>query len=124
MILDSCFLIDLLAGDDAAIAKLDEIADEMLVVPTLVFTEVAVGIDPATPEGNRFDDIMDDVTLAPYDAEAARRAVGIQRGLAGDGDAIGAIDAIIAGIALARDEPVLTRNTAEFVRTPATISPY
>lgn len=124
MMLDACFVIDLLAGDEAAVAKLDEIADGLLVVPTLVYTEVAVGIDPTTPAGEQFQRIMQDVTMVPYDAEAARRAVGIQRQLLETGDRVGAVDAMVAGIALARDDSVVTRNVEEFARTPVTVSPY
>lgn len=124
MILDACFLIDLLDGDDAAVAKLDEIRTDWLVVPTLAYTEVGVGIDPETRTGRRFEEIMAEVTLVPYDGEAARRAVDIQRQLVDAGEAIGAVDAMIAGIALARDEPLVTRNTAEFTRTPVRVSPY
>ena len=124
MILDSCFLIDLLDSEAAAVAKLKGIDDELLVVPTLVYTEVAVGIDPETPTGERFEEVMDDVPLVAYDGEAARRAVDVQRDLRSTGERIGAVDAMIAGIALARDEPVVTRNAEEFVRTPVRVSPY
>lgn len=124
MILDACFLIDLLAGDEAASAKLAEIEGDLLVVPTLAYTEVAVGIDPETDAGREFEEVMEDVSFAPYDAEAARRAVGIQRELGSSGEPIGTVDAMIAGIAVARDEPIVTRNASEFARTPATVSPY
>lgn len=124
MILDATFLIDLIAKDEGAVAKLDEIANEPLAVPTLAYTEVAVGIDPDTAGGRQFETIMDRVTLVPYDSEAARRAVDVQRQLVKQGDAIGAVDAMIAGTALARDEAIVTRNIAEFGRTPARVSPY
>lgn len=124
MILDACFLIDLLAEDPGAVAKLDEISDELLVVPTLVYTEVGIGIDPTTATGRKFDNILDEIPLVPYDAEAARRAVDIQRDLSQNGDQIGAVDAMIAGIAVARDEPIVTRNASEFARTPVRVTPY
>jgi len=124
MILDACFLIDLLADDAATVAKLDEIHDRLLAVPTLTYTEVGVGFDPASQESQRFEEIMDRVVLVPYDGDAARRAVDIQRQLRAQGAQIGAVDAMIAGIALARDAPVVTRNVEEFSRTPARVSPY
>ncbi|MFW5920076.1 MAG: type II toxin-antitoxin system VapC family toxin [Halanaeroarchaeum sp.] len=124
MILDSCFLIDVLADEAAAVAKLEEISEDPLVVPTLVYTEVAVGVDPETSTGERFEDVMDDVPLVAYDGEAARRAVDVQRNLQSDGERIGAVDAMIAGTALVRDEPVVTRNAEEFARTPVRVSPY
>jgi len=124
VILDACFLIDLVAGDEAAVAKLDEIADRHIVVPTLAYTEVGVGIDPTTPEGRRFDEVMAGVPMVAYDTEAAERAVDVQRQLRDRGDTIGAVDAMIAGTALARGEPIVTRNVGEFRRTPVRVSPY
>ena len=124
MILDACFLIDLLDEDAGAVEKLDEINDELLVVPTLVYTEVGIGIDPTTSTGQQFEDILEDVPLVPYDGEAARRAVDIQRDLSQNGEQIGAVDAMIAGIAVARDDPIVTRNAGEFARTPARVTPY
>jgi predicted nucleic acid-binding protein len=124
VILDASFLIDLLASDAGATAKLAEIDDELLTVPTLAYTEVGVGLDSETDEGREFEAIMDRMTLVPYDAEAARRAVDVQRALLADGDPVGAVDAMIAGIALARDEPIVTRSVSEFSRTPARVSPY
>lgn len=124
MILDSSFLIDLLAGDAGAVAKLEEIDDELLVVPTLVYTEVGVGLDSEGEETRRFEEVMERMTLVPYDAEAARRAVDLQRGLFETGEPVGAVDAMIAGIALARDAAIVTRNADEFDRTPVRVSPY
>ena len=124
MILDSCFLIDLLAEEAAAVAKLEQIKDELLVVPTLVYTEVAVGLDPNGATNERFEETMDDVPLVTYDGAAARRAVDIQRDLQSAGERIGAVDAMIAGIGLARDAPVVTNNAAEFAGTPVRVSPY
>jgi len=124
VILDAGFLIDLLADDAGAVAKLNESDDKLLVVPTLVYTKIGIGIDPSTATGRQFGDILDDIPLVPYDREAARRAVDIQRDIAGRGERIGAVDAMISGIAVARDEPIVTRNANEFARTPVRISPY
>lgn len=124
MILDATFLIDLVAEDAGAVAKLEEIDDRRLTVPTLAYTEVGIWIDPNAAPADRFESVMGQLTLVPYDAEAARRAVDVQRQLVSQGEPIGAVDAMIAGIALARDEPVVTRNVDEFSRTPVRVSPY
>lgn len=124
MILDATFLIDLLAGDAGAAAKLAEIDNRPVSVPTLAYTEVAVGIDPETDDGRTFESVMDRLPLIAYEAAAARRAVDIQRQLIDRGERIGAVDAMIAGIAVARDEPIVTRNASEFARTPARVAPY
>lgn len=124
MILDACFLIDLLADDAAAVAKLDEIHDELLAVPTLTYTEVGIGLDPASEEGQRFEEIMDRVMVVPYDGDAARRVVDIQRQLRVQGSQLGAVEGMIAGMAVARDAPIVTRNVEEFSRTPVRVTPY
>lgn len=124
MILDACYLIDLLAGDAAARARLEEVVDEQLVVPTLAYTEVAVGLNAGSRKEQTFDEVMEQVTLVPYDGRAARRAVDLQRQLRNQGEPIGAVDAMMAGIAIARDDTILTRNVEEFARTPARVSPY
>lgn len=124
MILDASFLIDLLRDDPGAVAKLEEITERHLRVPTLAYTEVAIGIDPMSASGQRFESVMEDVVLLSYGAEEARRAVDIQRSLSDKGEPIGAIDAMIAGTALVQDAPVVTRNASEFRRTPVRVSPY
>ena len=124
MILDSSFLIDLMDEDAGAVAKMEELDRARLTVPTLVYTEVGTGLDAGSPPAEAFEAMVADVALAPYDAEAARHAVSIQRQQSKQGTPIGAVDAMIAGTALARDEPILTRNLAEFSRTPVQLSPY
>jgi Predicted nucleic acid-binding protein, contains PIN domain len=123
VILDSSFVIDLLADDDAAVAKLDEIADRQLTVPTLVYTEVGVGFDPETATAARFEEIMQHVTLVAYDDEAARRAVGIQRQLRQQGDRVGAVDVMIAGSRSHATCP-LSHGTSVSRPHAGTVSPY
>lgn len=55
MILEASFLIDLIADDDGATAKLCEIDDKRVTVPTLAYTEVGVGIESGTPQAQRFE---------------------------------------------------------------------
>lgn len=124
MILDSSFLIDLMADDSAAVAKMSELDRQQLTVPTLVYTEVGSGLESGSTQERRFESVIDEVKLAPYDTDAARRAVEIQRQLSRQGNPVGAVDAMIAGTALVRDEPVVTRNVTEFRRTPARVDPY
>lgn len=114
MILDSCFLIDLMAGDGAAVAKLDELVAEgrQLSVSTLSVTEVERGLD--TRERERFGAVVEDVDIAAYDRKMARRAASVLRSLDDDGAPIGAVDAMVAATALERDGSVVTRNVAEF----------
>lgn len=125
MILDSCFLIDLMAGDEAAVAKLDELVAERrpLSTSTLSVTEIERGLGPAKLE--QFDAVVADVDVVPYDREMARRAASVLRVLDGQGETIGAVDAMMAATALERDGAVVTRNVAEFRRVEGVrVVPY
>lgn len=124
MILDACFVIDLLADDPGAVAKLDEIDHHQLVIPTPVYVEVGLGFDPGSSESEIFEEVMQQVTLAPFDSEAARRCVDLQRDLYREGRPLSAVDAMIGGQALSRDAPIVTRNVEDFGRVPVRVSPY
>jgi len=124
MILDSSFPIDLMNEDAGAVPTMEELDRDQLTVPTLVCTEVGTGFDAGSSQAEAFEAMVADVTLALYDAGAPRHAVSIQRQLSEQGTLINAVDAMIAGTALARDKAILTRNVAEFSRTPVQPSPY
>lgn len=126
MILDSSFLIDLMASDEAAVAKLEElVADgKPLGVPALTVTEVGTGLrDESAREA--FDDVLVDIDVVPLDRDAALRAARIQRRLEADGQRIEVVDAMIAATALERDAAVVTRNVSEYRRVDGVrVTPY
>lgn len=124
MILDASFLIDLMGDDPGAVAKLDELAGDPLSIPTLIYTEVGTGLPPGSSAERAFEEAVGAVSIVPYHLEAAKRAVDIQRTLLERGTPIGAVDVMVAGTAVARDEPIVTRNVEAFARTPARLSPY
>ncbi|MFB6308311.1 MAG: PIN domain-containing protein [Haloarculaceae archaeon] len=116
MILDSCFLIDLMAGDEAAVAKLDELVAKRrpLAVSTPSVTEIERGL--GREELDRFDAVVADLDVVAYDRSMARRAATILRTLDEQGTPVGAVDAMVAATALERDGAVVTRNVEEFRR--------
>ena len=125
MILDTCFLIDLMGGDEAAIVKLDEFATNgrPLSTSTITVTEVERGLEP--DEFDRFRDVIADVDVVPYNRSMARRAADRLRSLDEKGTPIGAVDGMIAGTALERDGVVVTRNVSEFRRVEGIrVDPY
>lgn len=122
VLLDSCYLIDLFAEDDAAIAKLDEFDWRDASVSTLTVTEVGRGL--SEPRRERFESIVERVDILPYGFVEARRAIDEHRRLEREGQPIGAVDAMIAGTAIEANKPVLTRNVSEFRRTRASVTPY
>lgn len=126
MILDSCFLIDLMAGDEGAIAKLDELTENAspMALSAITVTEVGIGLG-GDAEREAFDRLVDRMTVVPFDHRTGRRAARIQRELYRDGRPIGALDLLIAATAVERGEPVVTRNVTEFTRVPdCSVSPY
>jgi predicted nucleic acid-binding protein len=125
VILDSCFLVDLMAGDEAAVAKLDELVAEgrQLSVSTLSVTEVERGL--TARERERFDAVVEDVDVVAYERAMAHRAASVLRSLDDEGAPVGAVDAMVAATALERDGAVVTRNVAEFRRVDGVrVVPY
>lgn len=116
MILDSCFFIDLMASDEAAIVKLDELVTDghALSVSTVSVTELERGLDAEGRE--RFDALLRDVDIVPYDRTIARRGADLLQSLDDRGEPIGALDAMVAATALEHDGRVVTRNVSEFKR--------
>ena len=116
MILDSCFFIGLMASDEAAIVKLDELVTDghALSVSTVSVTELERGLDAEGRE--RFDALLRDVDIVPYDRTIARRGADLLQSLDDRGEPIGALDAMVAATALEHDGRVVTRNVSEFKR--------
>lgn len=126
MILDSCFVIDLMDDEEAAVAKLHELVADgrPLALSSLTVTEVGVGLNSPVAR-DRFDDVTDRMSVVPFEGSTARRAARIQRGLRDDGSPVGIVDAMIAATAVERDESVVTRNVSEFRRIDdVRVSPY
>lgn len=119
MIVDSCFIIDLMRESESALIKLAEIRDkrqlQYITAPTVM--ELAVGVSlAALPKNERkkIYDILAGFQVIPLDTSSAWRA-GIEIGrLRKTGKIIDPIDGQIAGIALQHDEIIVTRNTRHF----------
>lgn len=126
MILDSCFLIDLMMDDDAAGAKLDELLDNprRTILPAPTVTEVERGLG-STARRQAFRGIVDELSVVPYDHRTSKRAADLLRTLDERGEPIGTLDAMVAATALVHDVPVVTRNVSEFDRVDGlTVTPY
>lgn len=71
--------------------------------------------DPPS-ERARVQQLIERYPALPLTPEAADRAGKIHGALANAGSAIGAVDALIAAVALENDLTLLTRNTREFAK--------
>ena len=90
------------------------------ICPLTVF-EIEFGIAKSTrPKALRLflDDVLARYTFAPFTAPAASQAGQLRAQLERKGPPIGPYDLLIAGIALAHDLTVVTRNVREFLRVP------
>lgn len=116
MFLDTTFIIDLLARDPDAEAKRDALigASGPVGLSTLTVFEIGVGLRDG--ERERFETVLESLSVIPPGVPEVWRAVSIQQALRDDGEQIGVIDVLIAGTAAERGEAVLTRNVDEFAR--------
>ncbi|MBI4182147.1 MAG: PIN domain-containing protein [Candidatus Aenigmarchaeota archaeon] len=121
MILDTSFLIDLMRGDMTAVRKLDDLEERRtsmnITAPTLF--ELWSGFRRSRlPEVERqhIESVLAIGVLWPLDVEAAVRGGLVDGLLLAQGKGIEPVDAMIAGIALCRGEPVITRNADHFSR--------
>lgn len=91
----------------------------IVAISTITLYELEVGIaKSAQPEQRlqRLSALVESVLLLPFDEAAARRAGQVRASLEKQGTPIGAMDYMIAGIALANNAILVTHNLAEFSR--------
>jgi len=121
LILDTSFLIDVQKGVEAAVEKAVEIESNGCPrrVPHVVLYELYIGIGKGaqTDENReRVENVLSSLPLEPTTPSIARRAGKIEGELQKEGEAIGAVDAIVAATALDYDEPVVTADSGDFER--------
>lgn len=128
MILDTTFVLDLLDGDEGAVAKAEELERDgvTMKLPTMTILELYVGIGAAVREDEErhIRRVIDPIPVVPMDEDVAIRA----------GRRIGELnasafkrekgDAAIGATADVAGEPVLTRNVADFERLGFEVETY
>lgn len=131
MILDSSYLFDLMAGDDAAFSKGVELVErgEMQWLPTPVVAEVYYGV--ATSRSDTTEQEVRNRLLAyprvSVDAEVARVAgelLAAADDTAGGNAGVGSNDAYIAAMASVIDDAVLTDNIDDFKTLGVPVKTY
>lgn len=131
MILDSTFLFDLMAEERAAFERGVELVEEgeMQWIPTPVLADAYYGA-ATTRSTVTFDQLRNHLLGYPrvdVDEEVARIAGGLLA-KADDGNGgncgVGWNDALIGAIGEILDEPVLTRNTADFEALGVPVETY
>lgn len=123
MIQDTSFVLDVLDGDDDALAVLDGIEtgrkpEKVSSVTVLELYEGVERADRPDDEKRAVLDVLDSKTVVSADHDVMRRAGRISGELYAAGRPIDREDCVIAATALSEDEPVLTRNADHFERVP------
>lgn len=120
-LLDSSTVIDIFNGNKEALFNLDMTPSQDVSTSSLVFTELAAGmqgqIKDSTPH-KMAKNFMQFATIEPYGRDAALIAGDLLVLLAKKGKPVGQMDTMIAAHALAIDATLVTANTKHFERIP------
>lgn len=121
MIVDTCFIIDFMQNDVGAIMKFDELQArrEPLRVTTVNLFELYTGTaqyHSPEQEKQKIASFLRGQHIILLEPEAAQRGGEINGTLISQGNQIGPFDCLHAGIALIKNEQLLTRNIKHFSR--------
>ena len=118
-VVDTNTLIYFFKGMGNVARRLLAVSPKDIGIPSIVLYELEYGIARSTsPAKSRaqLKELCSLVAVLPFDGEAARLSASIRAGLEKKGTPIGPHDLLIAGVALANQGTLVTRNTKEFSR--------
>jgi tRNA(fMet)-specific endonuclease VapC len=119
VVLDTNTLIYFFRGEGQVADHLLATPPSTVAVPTLVVYELETGIAKSSDNARRrmqLDAMLDVVDVIPFGLAEARCAAAIRARLEAAGTPIGPLDTLIAGVALANNATLITRNSREFGR--------
>jgi tRNA(fMet)-specific endonuclease VapC len=120
-LLDTNTLIYLFNQRGAVAQRLQATPAHTIKLATPVLFELEFGTAKSTrPDQQRLliDHVMHVYEVLPFDYASAKAAGKLRNALESAGTQIGLVDQLIAGIAIAHNLTVITRNTREFARVP------
>ncbi len=120
-LLDSNILIYWLKGQGKVAKNLQAKSPHHIKVPAPALFELEYGTAKSQkPQLQRdfIDAVVLKLEILPLDYPSAKAAGMLRSSLEGKGNLIGPYDLLIAGIAIANNLTVITRNTREFARVP------
>jgi tRNA(fMet)-specific endonuclease VapC len=116
MIADSDMLIDFLRGREPGHGRIEiELRTDHLATTSVNAFELLSGARNSKEQA-KVEVLLEALTILPVDARAADLAATVRRELEAEGQGIGMADYLIAGVCLAREGTLLTRNTGHFGR--------
>ena len=119
MIFDTCFIIDLLKGNNNAVIYLENLerTSESKIITAITIHELWRGLGILNiKEKEEIKEILQTITVLPLDLESAKASGEIERKLLGESITIDPEDAMIAGIAIKNNQKLLTKNLKHFSR--------
>ena len=119
MIIDTCFVIDVMRNNKKAIDKLNELLNinEELFITSISIFELFSGIQKSNQHKDELKKVMDvlnDLMSLSFTINAAQKAGNIDSVLVNQGIMNDPIDNMIAGIALINKQAILTKNIKHF----------
>jgi len=123
LLVDTTFLIDVMKNDASAIRKAKQLSDSsasiLVGTPTVFELYVGVGLSVrSNEEREKVLSILRSLPQMPLDSSSATKAGMIYAQRMKDRMRIDAEDAMLAGIAVQNNEPILTRNKKDFLGIP------
>ena len=123
VIVDTTFLIDVMRGRERALDLLERLEKEgasigMATTTLFEFFRGLATVNLKADEKRRIVEVVSGRPLHALDPKAAARAGEVDAQLWTQGEPIDPEDACIAGVALSRDEELVTRKAREFGRVP------
>ena len=118
-LLDTNTLIYFFRGQGKVAERLLATPPAEVAIPAVSVYELEVGIAKSTQPTKRrrqLDELLEVVTVLPFDRPAAQAAAGVRSALEKTGQPLGPLDTLIAGTALAQRTILVTHNTREFKR--------
>ena len=120
-VLDANVVLDYFRERGKVAANLLAIPPGEIALPAIAAYEIWVGvIGSQNPSRRRaqFEQFLAVVPVLEFDAATGRKAAELRHAMERKGEAIGPLDTLIAGTALAYDASLVTRNVREFARVP------
>jgi predicted nucleic acid-binding protein len=123
LLADTTFIIDVMKKDTSAVRKAEELSDASvsILVGTPTIFELYVGVDlsvRSAEEREKVLGILRSLPHLPLDVASASKAGLIYAQRVKEKTKIDPEDAMLAGIAIQNNEPLLTRNRKDFAGIP------
>jgi len=107
--IDTSVIIDFLAGDEKIVSLVKELAEKEEIKTTTI-TEYELLKHKTELKRQVAEKFLSAIIVCPFDRASARKAALLFEKLINTGKMINENDLLIAGISLANDEPLLTRD--------------